>query len=103
MPPRDHNQADVFVQLAAAGRLTRAMCATLRYTDDEQLVLTLEDTHEQVVLVRRGRYELPLIEARVGRMTEVTLAGPDGGVIMLQLEERKRPRHPEGDGAVAAC
>jgi hypothetical protein len=55
------------------------------------------------VLVRRGRYELPLIEARVGRMTEVTLAGPDGGVIMLQLEERKRPRRPEGDEAVAAC
>jgi hypothetical protein len=103
VPPKVHKQADVFVQLAAAGRSTRAMCTTLRFTDDEQLVLTLEDTSEQVVLVRRGRYELPLIAARVGRMTEVTLAGPDGGVIMLQLEERKRPRHPEGDEAVAAC
>jgi predicted nucleic acid-binding Zn-ribbon protein len=91
------------VQLAAEGRSTRAMCTTLAYTDDEQLVLTLEDTAEQVVLVRRGRYELPLIEARVGRHTEVTLAAPDGGRIMLQLEERKRPRHPEGDGAAAAC
>ena len=103
MDTRIPSQADVFVQLAAEGRSTRAMCTTLRYTDDDQLVLTLQDTAEQVVLVRRGRYELPLIEARVGRLTEVTLAGPDGGLIMLQLEERKRPRHPEGDEAVAAC
>ena len=100
---RGHKQADVFVQLAAEGRLTRAMCTTVRYTDDEQLVLTLEDSSEQVVLVKGGRYELPLIEARVGRYTEVTLAGPDGGRIMLQVEERKRPRHPVGDGAAAAC
>ena len=103
MDTRIASHADVFVQLAAEGRSTRAMCTTLRYTDDDQLVLTLQDTAEQVVLVRRGRYELPLIEARVGRLTEVTLAGPDGGLIMLQLEERKRPRHPEGDEAVAAC
>jgi hypothetical protein len=96
-------QADVFVQLAAEGRSTRAMCTTVSFTDDEQLVLTLQDTAEQVVLVKRGRYELPLIEARVGRLTEVTLAGPDGGLIMLQLEERKRPRRPEGDEAAAAC
>lgn len=100
---RGHKQADVFVQLAADGRQTRAMCTTVRYTDDEQLVLTLADTAEQVVLVRGGRYELPLIEARVGRFTEVTLAGPDGGRIMVQVEERKRPRHPVGDGAAAAC
>lgn len=91
------------MQLASEGRSTRAMCTTLRFTDDEQLVLTLEDTAEQVVLVRRGRYELPLIEARVGLQTEVTLAAPGGGRIMLQLAQRKRPRHPEGDEAVAAC
>ena len=100
---RGHRQADVFVQLAAEGRLTRAMCTTLRYTDDEQLVLTLQDTAEQVVLVKGGRYELPLLEARVGRYTAVTLAGPDGGRIMLPVEERNRPRHPLGDEAAAAC
>jgi hypothetical protein len=100
---RVQSQAEVFVQLTAEGRSTRAMCTSLRYTDDEQIVLMLEDTSEQVVLVTRGRYVLPLIEARLGRHTEVTLAAPDGGRIMLQLEERKRPRHPEGDEAAAAC
>ena len=98
-----HDEADVFVQLAAEGRTTRAMWTTLRYTDDGRLVLTLPDTAEQLVLVDRGRYELPLIEARVGRHTEVTLLGPDGDRIMLQLRERKRPRHPKGDEAAAAC
>jgi hypothetical protein len=97
-----HGVADVFVQLAAQGRVTRAMWTTLRSTDDGRLVLTLPDTGAQVVLVDRGRYELPLIEARVGRYTEVTLLGPDGTRIMLQLEERKRPRHPQGGEAVAA-
>lgn len=98
-----HAEADVFVQLAVQGCPTRAMWTKLRYTDDHRLVLTLVDTAEEVVLVDRGRYELPLIEARVGRYTEVTLLRPDGGRIMLQLEERKRPRHPMGDEAVAAC
>jgi hypothetical protein len=98
------DEADVFVQFAAPGRWTRAMCTTLRCTDDGRVVLTLADTAEQVVLVSRGRYALPLIEAKVGnRMTEVTLAGPDGGRIMLQLDQRKRPRHPKGDEAAAAC
>ncbi|MEA2445458.1 MAG: hypothetical protein QOJ12_2750 [Thermoleophilales bacterium] len=96
-------EADVFVQLAAQGHPTRAMWTTLRYTDDRRLVLTLADTAEEVVLIDRGRYEMPLIEARVGRYTEVTLLRPDGSRIMLQLEERKRPRHPMGDEAVAAC
>jgi hypothetical protein len=98
-----HAEADVFVQLAVEGRATRAMWTTLRYTEDGRLVLTLLDTAEELVLVDRGRYELPLLEARVGRYTEVTLLGPDGGRIMLQLEERQRPRHREGDEAVAAC
>jgi hypothetical protein len=98
-----HGEADVFVQLAGAGASTRAMCTKLRYTATGRLVLTLVDTAEQLVLVDRGRYELPLIEARVGRDTEVTLAAPDGSRIMLQLQERKRPRHPEGDGAVVTC
>jgi hypothetical protein len=101
--PTLHGEADVFVQLAGFGPATRAMCTKLRYTAAGRVVLTLEDTAEQVVLIDRGRYELPLIEARVGRHTEVTLAGPGGGRIMLQLQQRKRPRHPEGDGAVAAC
>jgi hypothetical protein len=98
-----HAEAAVFVQLAAQGRATRAMWTTLRYTDDRRLVLTLVDTAEELVLVDGGRYELPLIESRVGRYTELTLLGPDGARIMLQLEERKRPRHPMGDEAVAAC
>jgi hypothetical protein len=98
------DEADVFVQFAAPGRWTRAMCTTLQCTDDGRVVLTLGDTAEQVVLVSRGRYALPLIEAKVGSsVTEVTLAVPDGGRIMLQLEERKRPRHPEGDEAATAC
>jgi hypothetical protein len=104
MAPRSHTESEVFVQLAGRGSSTIAMWATLRYTDDdERLVLKLGDTAEQVVLARSGRYELPLIEARVGRHTEVTLAAPDGGWIMLQLPERERPRRPEGDGAIAAC
>jgi hypothetical protein len=96
-------EAKVFVQVAAPGRVTRAMWTTLRTTRDGRLVLTLLDTAEQLVLVCRGRYALPLIEARVGRFTDVTLLAPDGSRIMLQLDERKRPRHPEGDEAVAAC
>jgi hypothetical protein len=98
-----HGEAEVFVQVAAHGRCTRAMCSTVHYTDDGRLVLALEDSDEPVVLLNRGRYELPLIEARVGRHTEVTLLGPGGDRIMLQLQERKRPRRPEGDEAVAAC
>jgi hypothetical protein len=98
-----HAEAKVFVQVAGQGRATRAMWTTVRSTGDGRLVLTLPDAAEQVVLVNHGRYELPLIEARVGRYTEVTLLRPDGGRIMLQLDERKRPRHPEGDEAVAAC
>jgi hypothetical protein len=100
---KPRGEADVFVQFAGAGQSTRAMCTTVRYTDDGRLVLTLADTAEQVVLLRRGRYELPLIAAHVGRHTEVTLAGPDGVRIILQLEQRKRPRRLGGDEAVAAC
>jgi hypothetical protein len=98
-----HAEAAVFVQLAAQGHVTRAMWTTLRSIYDGRLVLMLPDTGTQVVLVDGGRFELPLIEARVGRHTEVTLLGPDGTRIMLQLEERKRPRHPQGGEAVAAC
>jgi hypothetical protein len=79
------------------------MWTKLRCTRNGQVVLTLDDTDEQLVLVDGGRYELPLIEARVGRWLELTLAGPDGDRIMLQVQERKRPRRPEGDEAVAAC
>jgi hypothetical protein len=102
------HQAAVFVQLADGGHSPRAMCTTVHVTDDDLLVLRLDedDSDEHLVLVRRGRYELPLLEARAGRHWELTLAAPWGERIMLQFLDagtQTAPPPEEGDGAVAAC
>jgi hypothetical protein len=81
------------------------MCTTVRLTDDGQLVLALDDGPDQplLVLVRRGRYELPVLEARAGRYWEVTLAAPGGERIMLQFDRagtQMAPPPEEGDGAM---
>ena len=100
------HEAAVFVQMADGGHSPRAMCTTVHLTDDDLLVLQLdeEDSDEQLVLVRRGRYELPLLEARAGRHWELTLAAPWGERIMLQFDRagtQTAPPPEEGDGAVS--
>ena len=101
------HEAAVFVQMADGGHVPRALCTTVHLTDDDQLVLKLDEGNpdEQLVLVSRGRYELPLLEARAGRHWELTLAAPWGERIMLQFENagtQTAPPPEEGDGAVAA-
>ena len=99
-------EAAVFVQMAGEGGQPRAMCTTVRFTLDGELVLSLDDTAEELVLLRGGRYELPLLEARVGRHCELTLVAPWGERIMLQFDRagtQTAPPPEEGDGAVAAC
>ena len=101
------HEAAVFVQMADGGHSPRAMCTTVHVTDDE-LVLKLDEDYldEGLVLVRRGRYELPLLEARAGQHWELTLAAPWGERIMLQFDRagtQTAPPPEEGDGAVAAC
>ena len=103
------HEAAVFVQMADGGRSPRAMCTTVHFTDDELLVLRLDEGEsdgDHIVLVRRGRYELPLLEARAGEHWELTLAAPWGERIMLQFDgagTQTAPPPEEGDGAVAAC
>jgi hypothetical protein len=99
-----HNAA-VFVQMADGGHSPRAMCTTVHFTNDE-LVLQLDqdEPDEQIVLVRGGRYELPLLEARAGTHWELTLAAPGGERIMLQFDgagTQTAPPPEEGDGAVS--
>lgn len=102
------HEAAVFVQMADGGHSPRALCTTVHFRDDE-LVLRLDrddDFAEPIVLVRDGRYELPLLEARAGRHWELTLAAPGGERIMLQFDRagtQTAPPPEEGDGAVAAC
>ncbi len=73
----------------------------------DEVVLAIDDSApEGLVLVRGGRYELPLLEARAGRHWEVTLAAPGGERIRLQFDgagTHTAPPPEEGDGAVAAC
>ena len=100
------HEAAVFVQMADGGHSPRAMCTTVHVTGDE-LVLKLDedDADEHLVLVRRGRYELPLLEARAGQHWELTLAAPWGERIMLQFDRagtQMAPPPEEGDGAIAA-
>src|SRR3954471_20370836 len=72
-------EAAVFVQMADGGRSPRAMCTTGHFTNDELVVrLDRDDDAKQIVLVKGGRYELPLLEARAGRHWELTLAAPGG-------------------------
>jgi hypothetical protein len=102
------HEAAVFVQMADGGRSPKALCTTVHFTDDELLVLKLDEDQldEGLVLVRRGRYELPLLEARAGQHWELTLAAPWGERIMLQFDRagtQTAPPPEEGDGAVAAC
>jgi hypothetical protein len=101
------HEAAVFVQMADGGRSPRAMCTTVHLAGDE-LVLRLADdvSADDLVLVKGGRYELPLLEARAGRHWELTLAAPWGERIMLQFDRagtQTAPPPEEGDGAVAAC
>jgi hypothetical protein len=101
----DRREVAVFVQMADGGPSPRAMCTTVRLTDGGQLVLSLDDGYEQLVLVRRGRYEMPVLEARAGRYWELTLAAPGGERIMLQFDRagtQMAPPPEEGDGAIAA-
>ena len=99
----------MFVQMDDGGHAPRAMCTTVQMTDDDLLVLKLteDDSEEQLVLVRHGRYEFPLLEARAGRHWELTLAAPWGERIMLQFDragtQTAPPPEETGDGAVAAC
>ena len=106
MVPPDR-EAPVFVQMARDGTFPRALCTTVRYTPDDRLVLSLDDDRaEELVLLRGGRYTLPLLEARAGRQWELTLAAPWGERIMLQFDRagtQTAPPPEEGDGAVAAC
>jgi hypothetical protein len=103
------HEAAVFVQMADGGRSPKALCTTVHFTDDDLLVLKLDEDQldEGLVLVRRGRYELPLLEARAGRHWELTLAAPWGERIMLQFDragtQTAPPPEETGDGAVAAC
>jgi hypothetical protein len=102
------HEAAVFVQLGDGRCAPRAMCTTVHVTEDDLLVLQLDedDSDDQLVLVRRGRYELPLLEARAGQHWELTLAAPWGERIMLQFDRagtQTAPPPEEGDGAVAAC
>jgi hypothetical protein len=103
------HEAAVFVQMADGGHSPRAMCTTVHVTDDDLLVLKLDEDYldEGLVLVRRGRYELPLLEARAGQHWELTLAAPWGERIMLQFDragtQTAPPPEETGDGAVAAC
>jgi len=96
--------APVFVQMLREDALPRALCTTVRYTPDDKLVLSLDDdTAEDLVLLRGGRYQLPLLEARAGRHWELTLAAPWGERIMLQFDRagtQTAPPPEEGDGAV---
>jgi hypothetical protein len=98
-------EAAVFVQMGREGTSPRAWCTSVRYTSDDKLVLTLDDdTAEELVLLRGGRYELPLLEARAGRHWELTLAAPWGERIMLQFDRagtQTAPPPEEGDGAVS--
>jgi hypothetical protein len=98
-------ETPVFVQLAREGTCPRALCTSVRYTHDERLLLTFEDdSAEPIVLLRGGRYELPLIEARAGRHWELTFAAPWGERIMLQFDRagtQTAPPPEEGDGAVS--
>jgi len=102
------HEAAVFVQMADGGHSPRALCTTVHFTEDDLLVLNLDEDYldEGLVLVRRGKYELPLLEARAGRHWELTLAAPWGVRIMLQFDRagtQTAPPPEEGDGAVAAC
>ena len=103
------HEAAVFVQMADGGHSPKALCTTVHFTDDDLLVLKLDEDYldEGLVLVRRGRYELPLLEARAGQHWELTLAAPWGERIMLQFEragtQTAPPPEETGDGAVAAC
>ena len=104
-PARD---VPVFVQMVRESTPPRALCTTVRYTADGRLVLSLDGDAgwEELVLVRDGRYDLPLVEARAGRHWEVTLAAPSGERIMLQFDRvgtSTAPPPEEGDEAVAAC
>lgn len=102
------HEAAVFVQMADGGHSPRAMCTTVHVSDD-LLVLNLDEDFlaDELVLVRRGRYELPLLEARAGQHWELTLAAPWGERIMLQFDragtQTAPPPEETGDGAVAAC
>lgn len=96
----------MFVQIGPAGESPRALCTSVRYTADDRLILNLDDSGDDLVLVRGGRYQLPLLEARAGRYWELTLAAPGGERIMLQFDRagtQTAPPPEEGDGAVAAC
>jgi hypothetical protein len=103
------HEAAVFVQMADGGHSPKALCTTVHFTDDDLLVLKLDEDYldEGLVLVRRGRYELPLLEARAGQHWELTLAAPWGERIMLQFDragtQTAPPPEETGDGAVAAC
>lgn len=100
------NRAAVFVQMAREGASPRALCTTVHYTPDDKLILSLDDSAEDLVLLHGGRYQLPLLEARAGRHWELTLAAPWGERIMLQFDRagtQTAPPPEEGDGAVAAC
>ena len=101
------NEAAVFVQLAGSGHAPRAMCTTVQFTGDE-LILKLDEAGpaDHIVLVKGGRYELPLLESRAGRHWELTLAAPWGERIMVQFARAGTQTAPPpggGDGAVATC
>jgi hypothetical protein len=99
-------EAAVFVQVADGVSAPRAMCTTVHVAGGDIFLRLDQDEHaEPIVLVRGGRYELPLLEARAGRHWELTLAAPWGERIMLQFERagtQTAPPPEGGDGAVAA-
>lgn len=103
----DLNEAAVFVQMAGSDHSPRAMCTTVQFAGDE-LILKLDGAEpaHHIVLVKGGRYELPLLEARAGRHWELTLAAPWGERIMVQFARAGTQTAPPpggGDGAVTTC
>ena len=103
--PTREREAAVFVQVADGRASPWALCTTVQFSDGD-LVLRLDqgDDVQHLVLVRGGRYELPVIEARAGRHWELMLEAPGGERIMLQFDgagTQTAPPPEEGGEAVA--
>ena len=98
-------EAAVFVQMADGAGAPRAMCTSVHVAGGDVILRVDPEEHpEPIVLVRGGRYELPLLQARAGTHWELTLAAPWGERIMLQFARGRTQTAPppeEGDGAVA--
>jgi hypothetical protein len=99
------HEAEVFVQMADGAGAPRAMCTSVQLAGQDIVLRFDHEDTEPIVLVRDGRYEFPLLEARAGAHWELTLAAPWGERILLQFGRagtQTAPPPEEGDEAVAA-